>query len=336
MIETGWDVKWEPFEFHPPDLIAQVNGRINERYWPMYAVSIKMLINWRQSMDGHPFKWREKVSARTVCQIPDESKVVLTFTARDSILDWFYLRMKDETIIERLQSWNVDYAFGVNFSHYIEMPRMEQIVNTARTLESIRIMQEAGLRVIPQVQWVDLRDREHWANWLNREKPCAISVNIQMLRTSLKYRDESCTWSRYVNEIDGLMDMIPKETVLVMQGVSIPRRFALLRQRFGKRVVVMSGNPWCLANYGLGIQDGKRVKLPGKWDTKDLFLRNARQLLQETNDLLAGGDIPDDLGAITRVPAETAEAEGGPVTKDLPGQTVFDFSASDCGKEKEI
>jgi hypothetical protein len=333
-------VKWKPFEFNPPDLITQVNGRINEKPWPMYAVSIKMLINWRQSMDGHPFKWRENITARSVCQIPADSKVVLTFTARDPILDWFYLRMKDKETLDRIRSWEFDYAFAVNFSHYLEMPRMEQIVNTARTLESIHFLQEAGLKVIPQVQWVDIHDRQHWADWLNREKPCAIGVNNQMLRTSLKYKDQACSWAHYTQEVTDLMDMIPKETILVMQGVSIPRRLAILKQRLGDRVAAMSGNPWCLANYGLGIQDGKRVKLPGKWDTKDLFIRNAEQLVRETYDILEKGEagtVEDDLRAITKEKKEE-EPENGEVD-DLDGQGyLFDMddlggSASDCEGE---
>lgn len=323
-IETGWDAKWEPFEFNPPDLITQVNGRIRNFYWPMYAVSIKMLINWRQSMDGHPFKWRD-ISAREVCQIPEESQVVLTFTARDPILDWFYIRMKEPAIIERIKSWGVDYAFAVNFSHYLEMPRMEQIVNTARTMESLCVLQEAGVKVVPQVQWVDLRDRDHWIEWLNREKPCAVAINIQMLRTTLTHRGSVCTWSHYVDEIAGLIDAISPDTKLVMQGVSIPRRLALLRQRFGNRVVVMSGNPWCLANYGLGLQDGKRTKFEG-WNTQELFIRNARQLLEETNALLKG-EIQDDTEAITKVPAENPEETKDP--NDIPGQMTFDFMQSD-------
>jgi hypothetical protein len=286
----------------------------------MYAVSIKMLINWRQSMDGHPFKWRD-ISAREVCQIPDESKVILTFTARDPILDWFYLRMKDGSIIDRIKSWNVDYAFACNFSHYLEMPRMEQIVNTARSLESLTLLQEAGVKVVPQVQWVDLHDRDHWIDWLNREKPSAIGVNIQMLRTSLTYKGAVCTWAQYVDEIVGLMDAIPKTTKLVMQGVSIPRRLALLRQKLGDRVSVMSGNPWCLANYGLGLQDGKRVKFEG-WNTQELFIRNAKQLLEETGVLL-GSEVPDDLVSITRAKVESDPGE--PVSQDAPGQRLFEF-----------
>lgn len=336
-IENTWNVKWEPFEIELPDLISQVNGRIKELWWPMYAVSIKMLINWRQSMDGHPFKWRDNITGRSVCQIPDRSKAVLTFTARDPILDWFYLRMKEPALAEKMRSWGFDYTFAVNFSHYFEMPRMEQIVNTARTLESIDVFQKAGMKVIPQVQWVDLIDRESWAKWLMRENVGVIGMNFQMLKTTLKYRGIVADWTQHLEEVEWLMDRTPDHMVLIAQGVSIPRRLAILKKRFGKRVVSMSGNPWCLANYGLGIQDGERVKLDGwKGKTPELFIRNAERLLAETQELIESDDLEDDRVAITKVRKEDEPEEVGP--KDLDGQGfLFDMSelgengASDCG-----
>ena len=330
-VEHMWDVKWEPFEFDAPLLIPQVNGKVRQiQMFDKYVVSLKMLVNWRQALDGEPYDWRKNVTARKVCDIPDDNEVLLTFTVKDSLLDWFYLRMQEEATVEHFRALGVDYAFGANFSLYWSMPRMEQLVNLAWSLESITFFQKAGIKVIPHVQWVEMQDRDAFAAWVTRENVSVVSTNFQMIKTNKEHKGRKTDWTRFVDELQGFVDQIPSHTQIIIMGTCIPRRLAFLRRQFGPRLHVTSANPWCLATYGLGLMHGKRTRFKG-WKTENLFRRNCERLLMETYQKLVDDDIKDDRKVLFKEKVKTDKTasvtptceESDKPKEDLPGQRLL-------------
>ena len=113
---------------------------------------------------------------RTVADSPRElrarfaldpaTKIVLRGTARDGPLERYWSYRRRDRAAEQLAGLGITLAIGPNFSHFLDVPRTDNLFNRKRQLICIGELHGAGLLTVPHLNAVAPGDWDFWSRYL--------------------------------------------------------------------------------------------------------------------------------------------------------------------------
>ena len=144
----------------------------------------------------------------------DISKIVLSFYCFDDYFDnwWYY----PERYIGKVVNSRIKYALTPNWSQPTQLPKVECLWNLYRARWVGRYMQEAGIKVCPDITW-----RDGDLDYLERHVLSTLPVGIPLI--ALQY--QTINWEEAVGGIDRaaeslrlVLDTLQPEGLLLYAG----------------------------------------------------------------------------------------------------------------------
>ena len=146
-----------------PVYVPHLNHRYGRDYpldWPVVAVTPYELFRMRDKVYTAVASSADDL--RSYFQLAPKTRVILRGTERDKPLERYWTHRQRDRAPEQLAMLGIDLVIGPNFSHFIEVPRTDNIYNRKRQLICLEEMQAAGLNVAPHLS--DAAD-EDWDFW---------------------------------------------------------------------------------------------------------------------------------------------------------------------------
>ncbi len=105
-------------------------------------------------------------SLRSLFRLQPSTKIILRGTAKDPPLEryWKYRRQYDAPQI--MAGLGLSLVIGPNFSHFLDVPRTDNLFNRKRQLICLDEMGEAGLNPVPHLNAVMPGDWSFWKDYL--------------------------------------------------------------------------------------------------------------------------------------------------------------------------
>ena len=129
-----------------------------------------------------------------------------------------------ENIWASLRALGFDAATSLNFSIYLDGPRMEHLVNIKRTWLTVQRMQEtSSLIPIPHLQWATTQDLERQLDYAQEQGFHTLTLNLQMIKRQ--------GWDTVAAGIPIIREKAP-ELRLLITGVAGLKRLAELVEAF--------------------------------------------------------------------------------------------------------
>jgi hypothetical protein len=115
--------------------------------------------------------------------IGEETLLLCTGNTLDGYLEKLWRTQGRENVWGRLQALGFDAATSLNFSIYLDRPRLEHLVNIKRTWLTVRRMQETSRLVpIPHLQWATPLDLERQLTYAQTQGVHTLTLNLQMFK----------------------------------------------------------------------------------------------------------------------------------------------------------
>jgi hypothetical protein len=129
-----------------------------------------------------------------------------------------------EDVWGALQALGFDAATSLNFSIYLDRPRLEHLVNIKRTWLTVQRMQEtSSLIPIPHLQWATTLDLERQLNYAQAQGFHTLTLNLQMWKRQ--------GWDTVAARIPIIRERAP-DVRLLITGVAGLKRIAELAEAF--------------------------------------------------------------------------------------------------------
>ena len=297
---TIQDIRWEPFGLpRLPNFIPSINGSIKFAKIPYVAISLTKVYSEKTDKIN-------KTNIRERFDICPETKVILTGFCQDPLLERFWMGYKNKKHLQTLKDMGFDYTFAFNYSIYHGQPRMEHLINLRRNFQLMENMQEAGIKVIPDLCWHNDADLKQFITWINNNAVQYASISLQLARNN-------SLLARNIADINKLTSSCPTVKKWIINGPTVPRRVRLLATRIPNMVLM---NSRCfqlskfLQTWDFKCNDWmKCVKLSGKLINRlEAFTRNCKMYddvvsgkLEHFGDYFSQDDIDifdtdDDIG----------------------------------------
>ena len=257
------DIHWTPWKIDWPDIVWMIGGRCGGMQEPIYVIPVDSL------MDRFSLKWARTTNIRERFSIPESSKVGVSFCFQDWLLNNF--KDREDLVADALARFNVDFVMPINYSVYRNFPRLDQLLAMRRRMLSLKIFQDRGLKVVPDIGAIRDVDAERYGDWVLREGCDTVFTTVQTLRgrmTKAEYRIKLGTLLRF-------RECVGPRVRILMQGASA-RRMPHFREHLG-RVSFINHAAWVKAELHIDAVSNKPVEDRGL-SVQDTFALNVRRL----------------------------------------------------------
>jgi Domain of unknown function (DUF4417) len=193
----------------------------------------KLSVNWPMvALDTYEVVKLEKDRMETVSECPDSLRrtfglapgtaVMLRGVADDRPLERYWSYRRRDCIPQRLERFGVSLAVGPNFSHFLDVPRHDNLFNRKRQLLCLAEFVEAGLNPVPHLNAAQPGDWRFWGRFL-AENPSITVVAVEF-ETGNRSRAEG---ARAVRELVNLQQSTGRRLhPLVIGGTQFLERIA--------------------------------------------------------------------------------------------------------------
>ena len=156
-----------------------------------------------------------------------------------------------ENVWGRLQSLGFDAATSLNFSIYLDRPRMEHLVNIKRAWLTVKCMQETSRLIpIPHLQWATTLDLERQLDYAQAQGFHTLTLNLQMIKRQ--------GWDTVAAGIPIIQEKAP-ELRLLITGVAGLKRLAELAGAFPSASFTNTTAQYLAQRYLRLRRDGTRL-----------------------------------------------------------------------------
>jgi hypothetical protein len=194
----------------------------------------------------------------------------------DDCLERLWLAHRQENAFGHIQALGFDAATSLNFSIYLDRPRLEHLVNIKRTWLTVRRMQESSSLIpIPHLQWGHPLDLERQIRYAREQGFHTLTVNLQLVKRQ--------GWNVVAAGLPVIREQAP-ELRLLVTGVASLKRMAELARAFPTASFT---NTTChyLAQRGVRLRrDGTRLIKEPVTGHPDLILAESAALFREFLD----------------------------------------------------
>ena len=142
----------------------------------------------------------------------------------DGYLERLWAAQSTGNIWGHLQALGFDAATSLNFSIYLDRPRLEHLVNLKRSWLTVRRMQETSRLVpIPHLQWATILDLRRQLQYAKEQDFHTLALNLQMIKRQ--------GWDTVTAGLPVIHEQAPGVRLL-FAGVASLRRMAQLANMF--------------------------------------------------------------------------------------------------------
>jgi hypothetical protein len=115
--------------------------------------------------------------------LPEDALLLCLGNYLDDYLEKLWRAQDAEDVWGRLQTLGFDAATSLNFSIYLDRPRLEHLVNIKRTWLTVQRMQATtSLIPIPHLQWATILDLERQLDYVRAQGFHTLTLNLQMIK----------------------------------------------------------------------------------------------------------------------------------------------------------
>lgn len=221
----------------------------------------------------------DRYGTRSLCTqwgISEGSMLLCIGNALDGYLERLWSAQRQENAFGRFQALGFDAATSLNFSIYLDRPRLEHLVNIKRTWLTVRRIQEtSSLIPIPHLQWGHRLDLERQIRYAREHGFHTLTLNLQLVKRQ--------GWDVVAEGLAILREQAP-ELNLLFAGVASLKRMAELARAFPTASFT---NTTChyLAQRGVRLRhDGTRLIKEPVTGHPDLILAENVALFREFLD----------------------------------------------------
>lgn len=201
----------------PVDLPLYV-PHLNHRYsrvfplsWPVVSISPYEL--FRVVKGKYQPVVNDALELRTYFHLAPQTRIVLRGTTVDPPLERFWSYRKRDRAAEHLARLAIELMIGPNFSHFIDVPRTDNLFNRKRQLICLEEMVQAGVNPVPHLSAAVDGDWDFWGQFL-RDHP-TITVVAKELQTGNRHKAFGV---ECVQRIDGIQQKLGRSLHPVLIG----------------------------------------------------------------------------------------------------------------------
>jgi len=187
------------------------------RYIPLTYRRYKkrMTVNWPMvALDTYEVVSLNKNRMETVANCPStlretfglspNTSVILRGVADDSPLERYWSYRRRDGIPHRLASLGVKLAVGPNFSHFLDVPRHDNLFNRKRQLICLNEFGESGLNPVPHLNAAQPGDWRFWGRFLSHNPSIAIvALEFQTGNRSSSEGDRAIAYFANLQQLAG-------------------------------------------------------------------------------------------------------------------------------------
>jgi hypothetical protein len=227
-------------------------------------------------------------SLRTQWGISEDTQLICIGNYLDPYLERLWKARDQDNVWGALQALGFDAATSLNFSIYLDRPRLEHLVNIKRTWLTVQRMQEtSSLIPIPHLQWATTLDLERQLNYAQAQGFHTLTLNLQMWKRQ--------GWDTVAAGIPIIRETAP-DVRLLITGVAGLKRIAELAEAFPSASFTNTTAHYLAQRYlRLRCDDTRLIKEPVEGHP-DLILAENVHLFRE----FLAGQRGDSLQAVPR------------------------------------
>lgn len=162
--------------------------RVKPLRWPVVALDTYEC--FRLSSGTYQAAAKSPRELRTGFRLHDDTRIVMRGTAKDLALEKYWEFRRRDRAPAQLATLDVLAAVGPNFSHFLGVPRTDNLFNRKRQLICLEELHAAGISPIPHLNAVMPGDWRFWKEYLV-ENPAVFVVAIEF-QTGNRNRKQGC------------------------------------------------------------------------------------------------------------------------------------------------
>jgi hypothetical protein len=280
-LQLGAPLRAQPaFRLAPfvPQLLNRLEIPIPFRHLPDAAVAADKVLTPRGQVSKRALPRRPgPFSLRAQWRIDEGTRLICIGNCKDRFLESLWpVQQQDDDLWLRARTLGFEFATSLNFSLYLDQPRLEHLVNIKRSWLTVqRIQQTSTLIALPHLQWATRLDLERQLAYAQSQGFHTMTLNLQMIKRQ--------GWGTVAM---GLPDLHTSGGRFLFAGVAGLRRMALLARLFPGRASFATSTVHFLARrYTRLARDGLRLLKEPVEGHRDLILAANVDLYR---DFLAG------------------------------------------------
>ena len=286
---------------------------------PNVAVGIAKVLTPRGQVSRRALPWEfGPFNLRAQWGLNELTRLVCVGNYLDDYLEQLWTAQMEGDVWTRVRVLGFDFCTSLNFSIYLDDPRLEHLVSIKRTWLTVARMQDTStLIAIPHLQWATLLDLQRQLHYAQAQGFHTLTLNLQMTKRQ--------GWDTVSMGLPLIRAQAP-EVHLLFSGVVGLKRLAQLVWTF-PTASFTSTTPHYLAQHRVRLQrDGTRLLKEPVDGHPDLILAENTRLYQDFWHEIAGAPPLDP----RPVPAEEAAWQKAfrEVTTALQIRFGFDPGAS--------
>jgi hypothetical protein len=307
-----------------PSILARLGDAavpINKVLTPRGQVSRRAL-PWRYGPYNFRAQWGLNEITRLICvgNCPDRTLERL-WRAEGRARD------RSDSIWMKIRVLGFDFATSLNFSIYLDDPRMEHLINIRRTWLTVAQMQRTSTLIpIPHLQWATLPDLQRQLEYARDQGFHTLTINLQMVRSE--------TWEVFAGGLP-LIRELPNLRLLFTGAAGLRRIRRLVRVLPDPtRLAFTSATPHYLAErYTRLDRDGVRlIKEPVEGHPDLILAENVRLYRDFLGSLNGHGQQapahPESTEESTMTMLDESQGHSFGITADLQARFGYESGAA--------
>jgi hypothetical protein len=132
--------------------------------WPVVALDTYKVLRLKNGR-YQPIAENAADLRRAFC-LASTTKIILRGVAKDPSLERYWTYRRQEHIPEQLARLDISLAVGPNFSHFLDVPRPDNLFNRKRQLICLEEFSQAGIAPVPHLSTSCPSDWDFWKSYL--------------------------------------------------------------------------------------------------------------------------------------------------------------------------
>lgn len=135
---------------------------------PIVALDTYQVFRFRNGM--YRAVAEDGLSLRRAFGLSPETRILLRGTAKDRRLEQFWTHRKWSNVPQQIARLNIDLLVAPNFSHFLDVPRTDNLFNRKRQLTCVTELSEIGFCVVPHLSAVTPSDWHFWESYIQQNE----------------------------------------------------------------------------------------------------------------------------------------------------------------------
>lgn len=173
LMQTAVDLPW----YIP--VVHHASRRQTPLAYPVVALDTYKIFRLEKEDRYAPLVSSAEELRRAFCLAPD-TRIVLRGTAKDPLLERYWSYRRREGIAHQMSKLGVSLVIGPNYSHFLGVPRTDNLFNRKRQLICLGEISAAGVLPVPHLSAAHPGDWNFWRTYLGQNETIThVAVEFQ-------------------------------------------------------------------------------------------------------------------------------------------------------------